>query len=96
MKLQADLANPRSLIEILSRTEHWQTTLDSDPLVGNTCAIFGCCSDATLSDADIYQEEKTLSCMALVGPVKTVISRYFHCDTIDSSGLQHAPMESLT
>ena len=28
MKLQADLANPRSLIEILSRTEHWQRTLD--------------------------------------------------------------------
>ena len=28
MKLQADLANPRSLIEILSHTEHWQRTLD--------------------------------------------------------------------
>ena len=28
MKLQADLANPRSLIEILSRPEHWQRTLD--------------------------------------------------------------------
>ena len=46
-KLQADLANPRSLIEILSGTEHKQGTLNTgaDPLPGNTCAIFGCCGD---------------------------------------------------
>ena len=49
MKLQADLANPRSLIEILSQStgrEHWTLTgLDSDPLAGNTCAMLGCCGD---------------------------------------------------
>ena len=46
-KLQADLANPHSLIEILSGTEHKQGTLNTgtDPLPGNTCAIFGCCGD---------------------------------------------------
>ena len=93
MKLQADLANPRSLIEILSQStgrEHWTVTRWPGILAPCEGAV------ATLSDADIYQEEKTLSSMALVGPVKTVISRYFHCNTIDSSGLQHAPIESLT
>ena len=43
MKLQADLANPRSLIEILSRPEHWQRTLDWT--VTRWPGILGCCGD---------------------------------------------------